>query len=232
MYEKLSNILVGTDGVLTEFSQDIKEKINETQGYIAAKFEDDNPNKLVTLGVEHTPLYWMMDQNFDPAARPNALLNQRAIRQTATLNSMDQILINLQSEGEVFLPDDSYVQALFPGAKKGARVTIDDGRSQIAMLKDSYAKETTRGQYDALRVNAATAIRGMEAVSPLLVAAAGYRPDLTRKLMGTHLMLDALSGRLNFRTPELSGQTSLIQLLNPYVAMATIGFASKASEEY
>jgi hypothetical protein len=228
LYEDMKEFFVGKDGALTEFSDDIKAKIENAKGYISAKMEGDQPNKLTPLGVEHTPLYWALEANFEP----NKALNQRAVRATGTLNSIETILGDMKKQGTVYLPKGSYINALFPGGTGSETITIDDGLAQIQMLKDSYAKETESGQYSGLKDTAELAIRGMESVSPLLIASAGYKPEATRKLMGAHLLLDALTGRLNFRTPELAGKTSLIQLLNPYLAMATIGLTSVSTKEF
>jgi hypothetical protein len=241
MMNALSKFLVGEDGVATELSNDIKANYNQAKGYVAGFFDNAqnarDRNKLVTLGVEHTPLYWMLEtgvigEGYDPTSKRSRALNARGLRGNATLNSMESILREMKSQGTTYLPHGNYVKALFPGSKGDETITVDDGLAQVEALKDLYAKDTYAGQKTDLGETASTLIRGMEAVSPLLVASAGFRPDLTRKLMGTHLLMDALSGRLNFRTPELAGQTGLVQLLNPYMAMATIGFSSEASKGF
>jgi hypothetical protein len=91
---------------------------------------------------------------------------------------------------------------------------------QVNKARSSLGRTSEQISAD-LRQQTATVVSALNAVSPLLVAAAGLKPKYTRKLMGVHLVSDALTGVLNFRDP--ARDLSLTKTLAPYLTMAGIG---------
>lgn len=73
-------------------------------------------------------------------------------------------------------------------------------------------------------------ISGFQAASPLIMVGAAFNPSLTRKLMGLHLLGDALTGVINFRTPGVLSGLTLEQTIAPYATMLGFAVASEASK--
>lgn len=228
---------LGTDGVLTNALNSVGESIDEAQGY-GKRIYDETMNSirgtnefdLPSIQYDDTPLFWLMEQFY--GINPDTLKAEANLKKrwnSTFENLLDQVDA-LEKSGVYSIPDTKMLDAILPDREKGATVTTQQVRNAVIKAKDDYSNLPETQKVMDLDNDVSTIIQGMEAVSPLLVATAMFKPEWTRKLMGLHLINDALSGVMNFRSPNRAEGYSFWQWAEPYAAMGAIGVTSIAAD--
>jgi hypothetical protein len=234
-YSMISDWFAGTDGVATPVINTVSESVDEAQGWIGAKvdtatdmlFKPDY--SFPDIPTAKTPLFYMVRAMSDFGSTESIDRAKTAASAGRYLSQAKSILEDLRKQGMTYVPAGGFLDAIYDGDIPTEAVTVDVALAKVDERIDHYSQHSMTAQGTGILNTTDTIIEGIQALSPLLVAYSGFNPPATRALMGAHLLGDALTGVLNFRTPGREAEFSLMQTLAPYLTMATIAGTSEVT---
>jgi hypothetical protein len=237
-FDDVNRLLFGEEGAFTEAGNAVSAKVNELKGYVAGRFDhlsntfnDATVQNIPNINTTSTPIYYFLDKfNQGGYAEERAqaeLLHQRSGIYDSIINQLRE----MQEIGAVYLPDGEYLDKIFPDRQADDKFTVEEGINVLQQRQSQLAQERQSISTNAVDT-AESFIQGAQALSPLLIAVSGYKPEWTRSLMGLQLGLDALTGVLNFRTPGRESSFGFMQTVNPYLTMAGIAASAEISRRF
>jgi hypothetical protein len=237
----MSDFLESTKDLLGLNSSDslsdtISSKVDQGLGYLKGRYEQWASGWTINSGepvpgipIKTTPIFsfakWASGIETDASMR--SMLNAKSGLEK--LNRLKQILKDNEKLGVTTIQHDEFLGVLFPGIPKGSIAGIDAVKRAIPRAEERLERQTFESRSQSITDSATSIVEGLNAISPFLVAATAFKPEYTKRLMAAHLLSDAATGVLNFRSPGRSEEFGLVDTLSPYMTMMTLGMASKYS---
>jgi hypothetical protein len=218
-----------------EVVDDVNASLNQGLGYMKGLYSAWVEGPLLSdeggfprIPYQTTPIFKFVEWSHGLGSEESLAKMQRAKNGLEVLDQMDAAVNHAQELGMKTISINEGLRQLFPNHEAN-QVTTDELRAKLNEVRTKLTAETFQARTKEVEQQTKDIVEGMFAISPMLVATAGLRPEWTRELMATHLVGDALTGVFNFRTPGRSEEFSLTDTLSPYLTMATIGLTSKVT---
>ena len=241
VFDDVQEYVFGTRTPLDDLGNAVVNNYNQGIGYVKGRYDEmqilaPEPNESYPyIKVEQTPIY-TIGKMFGPEATPSTI-NEASkvadilIMYDEALQLVDSIELEL---GEDYIQSGPWAEMAFPNQdiNPDEYFTVDEVRIGLQTQRNLYSElgaNLSQTGVEGVNIESITMIEAFQAFSPLSVALAGIKPSLTRELMGLHLLGDALTGVMNFRSPTGNAGYGLLDFFAPYIAMTGAAVANKVS---